>query len=132
MAKQYLIGEEVDGDLVVDLGPDYTTIRPPPITGTTKPEIPLLDSATWKYKTGNNGEDDIYGSVTIACDIIFQSRAIRTIQGDELACEALVTCVEAVVPGDLLTISGRDWPIKGVVKECKDDNRIVQWRVVAL
>ncbi len=97
-----------------------------------KPEHPMLDSAIWKHKTGNDGEDDIYSSSTIAYDIVFQSRVVRTVQGDELSCEALVTCVEAVVPGDVLTISGRDWPVKGTVREGKDDNRIVWWRTVAL
>lgn len=97
-----------------------------------KPDTPMLDSAVWKHKIGNNGDDDIYNTATIDCDIIFQSRTIRTIQGDEISCEALVTCVEAVVPGDVLTISGRDWPVKGVVKEAKDDNRVVLWRVVGL
>ena len=132
MAKKYLVGEEVDGELVADLGPDYTTTRPPPVQGATRPEIPLLDSAVWKYKLGNDGEDDIFGSLTIACDIVFESRNIRSLQGDELQCTALVHCVEAVVPGDVLTIDGRDWPVQGIVRAAKDDNRITQWRTVAL
>lgn len=150
MAKKYIIGKEVNGEVIVDLGPDYPIVPPPPpsqrylvgeeidgelvvdLSEWLRPEIPLLDTASWKYKIGNNGEDDIYSVADIACDIIFQSRTIRTIQGDELSCEALVTCVEAVVPGDLLTISSRDWPVKGLVKEAKDDNRVVQWRQVAL
>jgi hypothetical protein len=97
-----------------------------------KPWFPMLDTATWKHKTGNNGEDDIYSSSTIACDIVFQSRNVRTVEGDEIACEALLTCVEVVVPGDVITISGRDLPVKETVREGKDNNRVVQWRTVAL
>lgn len=92
----------------------------------------MLDSAVWKHLLGNNGEDNVYSSVTIACDIVFQSRNIRTIQGDQIACDALLTCVEALVPGDVVTIGNRDWPIKGVVREGKDNNRTVQWRTVGL
>jgi hypothetical protein len=98
----------------------------------TTPWFPMLDSAVWRTKTGNNGEDDIYSSTTIACDIVYQSRVIRTIQGDEIACDALLTCVEALVPGDVVTIGTRDWPIKGTVREGKDNNRVVQWRTVGL
>ena len=97
-----------------------------------KPWFPMLDSAVLKHKIGNDGEDDIYSSTTIACDIVFQSRNVRSIEGDELSCYALLTCVEAVVPGDVVTISGRDWPVKGTVKVGKDNNRVVQWRTVAL
>lgn len=98
----------------------------------TKPWFPMKDSADWKHKIGNNGDDDIYSTQTISCDIVFQSRTVRTVQGDEISCEALATCVEAVVPGDVLTINGRDWPVKGIVREAKDNNRVVQWRTVGL
>jgi hypothetical protein len=97
-----------------------------------KPWFPMKDAATWRHKVGNDGEDDIYSDLNIACDIVLQSRNVRTVKGDEIACEALLTCVESVVPGDIVTISGRDWPIKGTVREGKDNNRIVQWRTVAL
>jgi hypothetical protein len=104
-----------------------------------KPWFPMLDTAILKHKTGNNGEDDIYSSSTIACDIVFQSRNVRTIQGDEISCDALLTCVESLGSNDVITISGRansaengDWPIKGLVREGKDGNRVVQWRTVAL
>ena len=92
----------------------------------------MLDSAVVKHLIGNDGEDNIYSSTTIACDIVYQSRVIRTIQGDQIACDALLTCVEALVPGDVVTIEGRDWPIKGVVRAGKDNNRTVQWRTVGL
>lgn len=98
----------------------------------TKPWFPMLDSAVWKRKTGNSGEDDIYSSTTIACDIVFQSQIIRTIRGDEIACDALLTCVEDPIPGDIMTIEGRDWPIKGVIRDAKDNNRVIQWRTVGL
>lgn len=133
MPKKYLVGEEVDGELVADLGPDYTTTRPPPVIGTTRPEIPLVDSITWKQRIGNDGMGNIFSSpIIIAADVVFESKLVRTIKGDELQCSALVNCVEAVLPDDILTIDGQSWPVTGIVKVIKDDNRIIQWRTISI
>jgi hypothetical protein len=90
------------------------------------------DSATWKHKTGMDGYGTpTFSSTTIACDIVYASRVVRTVDGDEIQCSALLTCVEALVPGDTVTISGKDWPVLGIVKVAKDNNRVVQWQQVA-
>ena len=98
----------------------------------TLPWFPMLDSATGKHITGIDGYGNpTFSTVTISCDIVYASRVVRTIEGDELRCNALLTSIENIVPGDTITINGKDWPILGTVKEGKDNNRIIQWRTVA-
>jgi hypothetical protein len=40
---------------------------------------------------------------------------VRTAQGDELQCQAIVKCEAAVEAGDVLTKDGRDYPVLGLV-----------------
>jgi len=70
---------------------------------------------TLKHKTGSDGNDDTYTTSTIACLWAHGAKVIRTVQGDELACQAIVKCEAAVVAGDVLTKDGRDYPVLGLV-----------------
>lgn len=96
-----------------------------------KPWFPFKDTATWKHKTGNNGEDDIYSSTTIDCDIINDFAAVRKIVGDEFNFNAVLHCgpEHAIVIGDVVTVDGRDWPVLQVQDE-KDNNRNVILKTV--
>jgi hypothetical protein len=137
MTKRYVLIDDTDADprdLDFENGPVYIPDAAPIAVPApaSKPWFPMKDAVIWKHKTGNDGEDDIFSTLTIACDIVFQSRVVRTIKGDEIACDALLTCVEALVPGDVVTIEGKDWPIKGIARVGKDINRTVQWRTVGL
>jgi len=43
------------------------------------------------------------------------AKVIRTIQGDELQCQAICKCEAAVEAGDVLTKDSRDYPVLGLV-----------------
>lgn len=77
-------------------------------------------SVTWKHKTGNDGNDDIYTSSTIIVLWAHGARVVRTAQGDELQCQALCRCEAAVVAGDMITKDSRDYPVLGLVSESYD------------
>ena len=70
---------------------------------------------TLKHKTGSDGNDDTYSTSTISCLWAHGAKVVRTAQGDELACQAIVKCEAAVVAGDVLTKDGRDYPVLGLV-----------------
>jgi len=72
-------------------------------------------SVTWKHKTGNDGDDDIFTSSTITVLWAFGSRVIRTIRGDEIQCQALCRCEADVEAGDVITFESRDYPVLGLV-----------------
>jgi len=72
-------------------------------------------SVTWKHKTGNDGDDDIYTSSTITVLWAMGARVVRTAWGDELACQAICKCEAAVVAGDVITFESRDYPVLGLV-----------------
>jgi hypothetical protein len=72
-------------------------------------------SVSWKHKTGNNGEDDTYATSTITVLWAHGAKVVRTTQGDELQCQAIVKCEAAVEAGDVLTKDGRDYPVLGLV-----------------
>lgn len=77
-------------------------------------------SVTWKSKTGNDGEDDVYTSSSITVLWAHGSKTVRTVQGDELQCQAICKCEAAVQAGDLITKGGRDYPVLGLVGESYD------------
>ena len=77
-------------------------------------------SVTWKHKTGNDGDDDIYSSSPISCLWAHGAKVVRTVQGDELQCQAICKCEAAVQAGDLITKGGRDYPVLGLVGESYD------------
>lgn len=77
-------------------------------------------SVTWKHKTGNDGDDDIYSSSTITVLWAHGARVVRTAQGDELHCQAICKCEAAVVAGDMITKDSRDYPVLGLVGESYD------------
>ncbi len=72
-------------------------------------------SVTWKHKTGNDGDDDVYTSSTITVLWAHGARVVRTAQGDELHCQAICKTEAAVVSGDVITYGGRDYPVLGLV-----------------
>ena len=72
-------------------------------------------SVTWKHKTGNDGDDDIYTTSTIKVLWAFRTTTVRTIQGDNLKCQAICVCDEKIVSGDVITKDGRDWPVLGPI-----------------
>jgi len=72
-------------------------------------------SVTWKHKTGNDGDDDIFSSSTITVLWAFGAKVVRTAQGDELHCQAICKTEAAVVSGDVITYGGRDYPVLGLV-----------------
>ena len=74
-------------------------------------------SVTWKHKTGNDGDDDIYTSSTITVLWAHGARVVRTAQGDELHCQAVCKCEAAVEAGDTITYDSRDYPVLGLVGE---------------
>jgi hypothetical protein len=77
-------------------------------------------SVTWKHKTGNDGNDDTYATSTITVLWAHGAKVVRTAQGEELACQAVVKCEAAVEAGDVLTKDGRDWPVLGLVSASYD------------
>ena len=77
-------------------------------------------SVTWKHKTGNDGDDDIYTSSTITVLWAHGARVVRTALGDELHCQAICKCEAAVVAGDVITKDSRDYPVLGLVGESFD------------
>lgn len=77
-------------------------------------------SVTWKHKTGNDGDDDIYTSSTITVLWAHGARVVRTAQGDELHCQAVCKCEAAIIAGDVITHGGRDYPVLGLVGESFD------------
>ena len=79
-------------------------------------------SVTWKSKTGNDGEDDVYASGTITVLWAHGTRVVRTQNGDELQCQAICKCEEEVEAGDLITKGGRDYPVLGLVGVSYDDS----------
>lgn len=70
---------------------------------------------TLKHKTGSDGNDDTYSTSTISCLWAHGAKVVRTAQGDELQCQAIVKCEAAVEAGDVLTKDGRDYPVLGLV-----------------
>jgi len=70
---------------------------------------------TWKHKTGNDGDDDIFTSSTITVLWAHGARVVRTAQGDELHCQAICKTEAAVVAGDVITVESRDYPVLGLV-----------------
>ena len=72
-------------------------------------------SVTWKSKTGNDGEDDVFTSSTITCLWAHGAKVVRTQDGDELQCQAICKCEAAVQAGDLITKDSRDYPVLGLV-----------------
>lgn len=79
-------------------------------------------SVTWKHKTGNDGDDDIFSSSTITVLWAHGARVVRTAQGDELHCQAICKCEAAVVAGDTITKDSRDYPVLGLVGESYDNS----------
>ncbi len=77
-------------------------------------------SVTWKHKTGNDGDDDIYTSSTTTVLWAHGARVVRTAQGDELHCQAVCKCEAAVEAGDTITYDSRDYPVLGLVGESYD------------
>jgi len=77
-------------------------------------------SVTWKHKTGNDGDDDIFTSSTITVLWAHGARVVRTAQGDELHCQAICKTEAAVVSGDVISYGGRDYPVLGLVGESFD------------
>ena len=77
-------------------------------------------SVTWKHKTGNDGDDDIYTSSTITVLWAFGARTVRTVRGDELQCQALCRCEAEIEAGDVITFESRDYPVLGLVGESYD------------
>jgi len=72
-------------------------------------------SVSWKHKTGNDGNDDTYTTSTITVLWAHGAKVIRTVQGDELQCQAICKCEAAVEAGDVITKDGRDYPVLGLV-----------------
>jgi len=77
-------------------------------------------SVTWKHKSGNDGDDDIFTSSTITVLWAHGARVVRTAQGDELQCQAICKCEAAVEAGDTITKASRDYPVLGLVSESYD------------
>lgn len=77
-------------------------------------------SVTWKHKTGNDGDDDIFTSSTITVLWAHGARVVRTALGDELHCQAICKCEASVVAGDVITHESRDYPVLGLVVEAYD------------
>lgn len=99
----------------------------------TQPPIPMAQDTSWKKKIGNDGDDDIFAAPeAIKCRLIFKSRNVRTKEGDEIQCKALMACEEAVAQGDVITYQGQDYPVLGTVEEVPDMDGKVWWREVAL
>jgi hypothetical protein len=72
-------------------------------------------SVSWKHKTGNDGNDDTYTTSTITVLWAHGAKVIRTVQGDELQCQAICKCEAKVAAGDVLTVDGRSYPVLGLV-----------------
>ncbi len=70
---------------------------------------------TWKHKTGNDGDDDIFTSSTITVLWALRTTTVRTMQGDNLKCQAVCVSNEEIVSGDVITKGGRDWPVLGPI-----------------
>lgn len=99
----------------------------------TQPPIPMAQEALWRHKVGNDGDDDVFAlPQAIKCRLIFKSRNVRTKEGDEIRCIALMACEEAVVQGDVIAYQGRNYPVLGTVEELPDMDGKVWWREVAL
>ncbi len=77
-------------------------------------------TVSWKHKTGNDGDDDIFTTSTISVLWAFGAKTVRTIRGDELQCQALCKCEAAVEAGDTITYEGRDYPVLGLVGAAYD------------
>jgi hypothetical protein len=77
-------------------------------------------SVTWKHKTGNDGDDDIFTTSTISVLWAFGAKTVRTVRGDELACQAICKCEAAVEAGDTIAYGGRDYPVLGLVGAAYD------------
>ena len=77
-------------------------------------------SVAWKHKTGNDGDDDIYTTSTITVLWAMGAKTVRTVKGDELACQAICKCEAAVDAGDVIAFEGRDYTVLGLVGEAYD------------
>lgn len=77
-------------------------------------------SVSWKHKTGNDGDNDIYTTSTITVLWAMGAKVVRTAQGDELHCQAICKCEAAVVAGDVITFESRDYPVLGLVGAAYD------------
>jgi len=103
-----------------------------------RPLRPLLETCTWKHVSASSLYGPTYTTTTINCSINFVSKQVHTINADTIVCSALVTCYEAVMPGDILTLTdpgsgdARDFPVKGLVKVANAINPEVPFRIVAL
>lgn len=75
---------------------------------------------TWKHKTGNDGDDDIFTSSTITVLWAHGARVVRTAQGDELHCQAICKTEAEIVAGDVITFESRDYPVLGLVGAAYD------------
>lgn len=77
-------------------------------------------SVSWKHKTGNDGDDDVYTSSTISVLWAFGAKVVRTAQGDELHCQAICKTEAEIVAGDVITFESRDYPVLGLVGAAYD------------
>jgi hypothetical protein len=103
-----------------------------------RPIRPFLDTCTWKKQSGASAWGPTFTSCTIECSISYVTRLVQTQDSNIITCNALVTCAEAVMPGDILTLTdpgtgeARDFPVKGLVKVANGINPEIPYRVVAL
>ena len=72
-------------------------------------------SVSWKHKTGNDGDNDIYTTSTITVLWAMGAKVVRTAQGDELHCQAICKTEAEIEAGDVITFESRDYPVLGLV-----------------
>jgi hypothetical protein len=144
MAKRYLVGEEKDGDLVVDYGPDFSLPIPPlPSPSVKKVWLPMRHPAIFKAVSNMDGwGKPTTANITIPCRFIAESGNKRTRQGDEIQYHARVFLPNTIAPrpGDFICCQdtnltlfyNKDLPILDYVRAKLDNSGCLQWWEVLL
>ncbi len=86
----------------------------------------LNQSATWKTVASvNEYNEPTFTNTTITCRMEYKRQMVRDAQGQEVVSEATLYTTSAVLPGDVITYSSRDWSVLTVADEAELDGSIL-------
>jgi len=86
----------------------------------------LNQSATWKSVASRNEYNEpTFTSTTITCRFEYKRKMLRGPEGEQVMSEAVLYTASAVLPGDVVTYSGRDWPVLSVADEAQLDGTVL-------
>lgn len=86
----------------------------------------LNQTATWKTVSSvNEYNEPTFTSTTITCRMEYKRQMVRDAEGQEVVSEATLYTLSAVLPGDIITYSARDWSVITVADEAQLDGSVM-------